>query len=169
MKNDNWSNDIWPTMTTPQLGRSIGHTQNSNISEYNPINLGLVDLTKCRIWNNVARRIDEANIVRFVEQKLMLSSSFRCDQICNRQRCDFGHTLLLCLRLYLAVQQAQLFSLWVESYPIWRLCTTLFSYITTKDVYRPETNQIPLVTLKINGDNWRFSSLRTNVLNVYKT
>jgi hypothetical protein len=51
MKNDNWSNDILSTMTTPQLGRSIGHRQNSNISEYSPINLGQVDLTKCRATN----------------------------------------------------------------------------------------------------------------------
>jgi hypothetical protein len=31
---------------------------------------------------------------RFVEQKLMLSSNFRCYQIHNCQRCEFGHTLL---------------------------------------------------------------------------
>jgi hypothetical protein len=31
---------------------------------------------------------------RFVEQKLALSSSFRCDQIRNRNRYDFGPTLL---------------------------------------------------------------------------
>jgi hypothetical protein len=31
---------------------------------------------------------------RFVEQKLMLSSNFRCDQIYKNERYDFGHTLL---------------------------------------------------------------------------
>ncbi len=31
---------------------------------------------------------------RFVEQKLMLSSSFRCDPIYKYERYDFGHTLL---------------------------------------------------------------------------
>ena len=31
---------------------------------------------------------------RFVEQKLMVSSSFRCYQIHNCHRLDFGHTLL---------------------------------------------------------------------------
>jgi hypothetical protein len=33
----------------------------------------------------------------FVEQKLVLSSSFRCDQIYKCQAYDFGHTLLCCL------------------------------------------------------------------------
>jgi hypothetical protein len=36
---------------------------------------------------------------RFVEQKLMLSSNFRCDQIYRNERCDFGHTLLCYLSL----------------------------------------------------------------------
>jgi hypothetical protein len=36
---------------------------------------------------------------RFVEQKLMLNSSFRCDQIHDCQRYDFGHTLLCYLSL----------------------------------------------------------------------
>ncbi len=31
---------------------------------------------------------------RFVEQKLMLSSNFRCDQIHNCHCYDFGHTLV---------------------------------------------------------------------------
>jgi hypothetical protein len=31
---------------------------------------------------------------QFVEQKLMLSSNFRCDQIYKYQRYDLGHTLL---------------------------------------------------------------------------
>ncbi len=37
---------------------------------------------------------DEANRGSFVEQKLLLSLSFRRDQIYKRQRYDFGHTLL---------------------------------------------------------------------------
>ncbi len=36
---------------------------------------------------------------RFVEQNLMISSSFRCDQISKYERCDFGHTLLWYLSL----------------------------------------------------------------------
>jgi hypothetical protein len=36
----------------------------------------------------------------FVEQKLMLSSSFRCDLICNCYRYDFGHNLLCYLSWY---------------------------------------------------------------------
>jgi hypothetical protein len=31
---------------------------------------------------------------RFVEQKLKLSSNFRCDQNYKNERYDFGHTLL---------------------------------------------------------------------------
>ncbi len=38
---------------------------------------------------------------RFVEQKLMLSSCFRRDQIYNCRRYDFGHTLLCYLSLTL--------------------------------------------------------------------
>jgi hypothetical protein len=34
---------------------------------------------------------------KFVEQKLMLGYSFRCDQVCNNNSEDFGHTLLCCL------------------------------------------------------------------------
>jgi len=36
----------------------------------------------------------KVNRGRFVEQKLMLSSSFRCYQIHNCHRSDIGHTLL---------------------------------------------------------------------------
>ncbi len=38
-------------------------------------------------------------IGRFVEQKLMLSSSFWCDQIFEHERYDFGHILLCYLSL----------------------------------------------------------------------
>ncbi len=34
---------------------------------------------------------------RFIEQKLMFSSSFRCYQIHNCHKNDFGHTLLFYL------------------------------------------------------------------------
>ncbi len=36
---------------------------------------------------------------RFVEQKLMLSSNFRCDQIHKNKRYGFGHTLLCYLNV----------------------------------------------------------------------
>jgi hypothetical protein len=31
----------------------------------------------------------------FVEQKLMISCSFRCDLVCNNRGYDFGHTFVL--------------------------------------------------------------------------
>jgi hypothetical protein len=36
---------------------------------------------------------------RFVEQRFMLSSSFRCGQVYKYERYDFGHTLFCCLSL----------------------------------------------------------------------
>jgi hypothetical protein len=44
---------------------------------------------------------------RFVEQMLMLSSNFRCDQIYKYERLNFGHTVVL-LRSDLDVQQTHL-------------------------------------------------------------
>ncbi len=44
---------------------------------------------------------------RFVEQKLMLSSSPRCDQIYKNDRYDLGHTVVL-LKTDLDVQQTHL-------------------------------------------------------------
>jgi hypothetical protein len=45
---------------------------------------------------------------RFVEQKLMLSSSFRCYQIHNCHRYDFGHTFFVKLKSDLDIQQTRL-------------------------------------------------------------
>jgi len=50
---------------------------------------------------------------RFLEQKLALGSSFRCDQIHDCHRYDFGHTWLCChtvalLKSDLDVQQTHL-------------------------------------------------------------
>ncbi len=44
---------------------------------------------------------------RFVEQRLMLSTYFRCDQICEYERYDFGHFVVL-LKSDLHVQQTHL-------------------------------------------------------------
>jgi hypothetical protein len=44
---------------------------------------------------------------RFVEQKLVLNSNFRCDQIHAFNWYDFGHTFVL-LKSNLGVQQTQL-------------------------------------------------------------
>ncbi len=50
---------------------------------------------------------------RFVEQKLALSSSFRCDQIYKIRRYDFGHTLL-CYLSQTYVKQTHLWGWFVE-------------------------------------------------------
>ncbi len=49
---------------------------------------------------------------RYVEQKLMLSSNFRCDQIHNCHWYDFGHTVVL-LKSDLDVQQTHLRGLFI--------------------------------------------------------
>jgi hypothetical protein len=43
-------------------------------------------------------KISFSNRGRFVEQKLLLSCSFRCDQIHNNNIYEFCHTLLCCQR-----------------------------------------------------------------------
>ncbi len=50
----------------------------------------------------------------FVEQKFMLSSSFRCDQIYKCPRYDFGHNFAVLLKSNLGVNQTHLWDRFVE-------------------------------------------------------
>ncbi len=56
-------------------------------------------LPNCKSWSNLVTLLSSINALRgrFVEQKLLISCSFRCDRIYSNHGDELGHTLLCCL------------------------------------------------------------------------